>query len=46
MNDIRVLSHSELRFLSKFYRCAIGPNGFMARFTDTEGNRVAFHSMS
>jgi len=23
----------------------IGPNGFMARFTDTEGNIVAFHSM-
>jgi uncharacterized protein len=24
---------------------SIGPNGFMAMFTDTEGNRVAFHSM-
>lgn len=23
----------------------IGPNGFIAHFTDTEGNRVAFHSM-
>ena len=23
----------------------IGANGFMARFTDTEGNRIAFHSM-
>jgi predicted enzyme related to lactoylglutathione lyase len=26
-------------------KTAIGPNGFMAIFTDTEGNRVAFHSM-
>ena len=24
---------------------SIGPNGFMAMFTDTEGNRIAFHSM-
>jgi len=24
---------------------SIGPNGFMAIFSDTEGNRVAFHSM-
>lgn len=24
---------------------SIGPNGFMAAFIDTEGNRVAFHSM-
>ena len=24
---------------------SIGPNGFMAIFNDTEGNRVAFHSM-
>lgn len=24
---------------------SIGPNGFMAMFLDTEGNRVAFHSM-
>lgn len=24
---------------------SIGPNGFMAIFDDTEGNRVAFHSM-
>src|SRR5215831_8204993 len=24
---------------------SIGPNGFMAMFIDTEGNRVAFHSM-
>jgi predicted enzyme related to lactoylglutathione lyase len=23
----------------------IGPNGFMAYFTDTEGNKVGFHSM-
>ena len=23
----------------------IGPNGFMAHFTDTEGNKVALHSM-
>jgi predicted enzyme related to lactoylglutathione lyase len=27
-------------------KTSIGPNGFMARFTDTEGNRVAFHSMA
>lgn len=26
-------------------KTSIGPNGFTARFTDTEGNRVAFHSM-
>jgi predicted enzyme related to lactoylglutathione lyase len=26
-------------------KTSIGPNGFMARFVDTEGNRVAFHSM-
>jgi predicted enzyme related to lactoylglutathione lyase len=26
-------------------KTAIGANGFMARFTDTEGNIVAFHSM-
>jgi predicted enzyme related to lactoylglutathione lyase len=26
-------------------KTAIGPNGFMAHFTDTEGNKVAFHSM-
>ncbi|MBL7749824.1 MAG: VOC family protein [Chitinophagaceae bacterium] len=26
-------------------KTAIGANGFMARFIDTEGNRVAFHSM-
>ncbi|PHN06929.1 VOC family protein [Flavilitoribacter nigricans] len=25
-------------------KTAIGPNGFIAQFTDTEGNRVAFHS--
>jgi uncharacterized protein len=24
---------------------SIGQNGFMAMFTDTEGNRIAFHSM-
>jgi hypothetical protein len=24
---------------------SIGPNGFMAMFTDTEGNRIALHSM-
>ncbi|MEP6596651.1 MAG: VOC family protein [Ginsengibacter sp.] len=23
----------------------IGPNGFMAHFTDTEGNKIGFHSM-
>ncbi|MEO8885303.1 MAG: VOC family protein [Mucilaginibacter sp.] len=27
-------------------KTSIGENGFTARFTDTEGNRVAFHSMS
>jgi len=27
-------------------KTSIGPNGFMARFIDTEGNRVAFHSMN
>lgn len=27
-------------------KTSIGQNGFMARFIDTEGNRVAFHSMS
>ena len=26
-------------------KTAIGENGFMAYFSDTEGNRVAFHSM-
>jgi predicted enzyme related to lactoylglutathione lyase len=26
-------------------KTSIGPNGFMAHFTDTEGNKVAFHSM-
>lgn len=26
-------------------KTSIGPNGFMAQFTDTEGNRVALHSM-
>jgi predicted enzyme related to lactoylglutathione lyase len=26
-------------------KTAIGPNGFMAYFTDTEGNKVGFHSM-
>ncbi len=26
-------------------KTSIGPNGFMAMFMDTEGNRVAFHSM-
>lgn len=26
-------------------KTSIGENGFMAHFTDTEGNRVAFHSM-
>ena len=25
-------------------KTAIGPNGFMAHFTDTEGNKVGFHS--
>jgi predicted enzyme related to lactoylglutathione lyase len=28
-----------------FPKKSIGPNGFMAMFIDTEGNRVAFHSM-
>jgi len=27
-------------------KTAIGENGFMAQFIDTEGNRVALHSMS
>ena len=26
-------------------KTAIGPNGFMAHFEDTEGNKVGFHSM-
>jgi predicted enzyme related to lactoylglutathione lyase len=26
-------------------KTAIGPNGFMAHFADTEGNKVALHSM-
>jgi len=26
-------------------KTSIGPNGFMAHFVDTEGNKVAFHSM-
>jgi predicted enzyme related to lactoylglutathione lyase len=26
-------------------KTSIGPNGFMAHFVDTEGNRVALHSM-
>ncbi len=26
-------------------KTAIGPNGFMGIFTDTEGNKVGFHSM-
>jgi predicted enzyme related to lactoylglutathione lyase len=26
-------------------KTSIGANGFMAQFTDTEGNRIAFHSM-
>ncbi len=26
-------------------KTSLGPNGFMATFMDTEGNRVAFHSM-
>lgn len=25
-------------------KTSIGPNGFMAHFTDTEGNKIAFHS--
>lgn len=28
-----------------FPKTSIGANGFMAHFIDTEGNRVAFHSM-
>ena len=28
-----------------FHKTSIGGNGFMAHFIDTEGNRVAFHSM-
>jgi len=27
-------------------KTSIGANGFMGRFIDTEGNRVAFHSMA
>jgi predicted enzyme related to lactoylglutathione lyase len=27
-------------------KTSIGQNGFMAQFIDTEGNRVAFHSMN
>jgi predicted enzyme related to lactoylglutathione lyase len=27
-------------------KTSISPNGFMARFIDTEGNRVALHSMN
>jgi predicted enzyme related to lactoylglutathione lyase len=26
-------------------KTSIGPNGFMGRFIDTEGNRIAFHSL-
>lgn len=26
-------------------KTSIGPNGFMAQFTDTEGNRIALHSL-
>lgn len=26
-------------------KTSIGPNGFMAHFADTEGNKLAFHSM-
>ena len=26
-------------------KTAIGPNGFMAHFADTEGNKIALHSM-
>ncbi len=26
-------------------KTSIGPNGFMAHFTDTEGNKIALHSM-
>ncbi|WP_276502674.1 VOC family protein [Terrimonas pollutisoli] len=26
-------------------KTSIGPNGFMAHFTDSEGNKVALHSM-
>ena len=27
-------------------KTSIGPNGFMAHFKDTEGNKVAFHSVN
>jgi uncharacterized protein len=27
-------------------KTAIGPNGYMAHFMDTEGNKVALHSMN
>lgn len=27
-------------------KTSLGPNGFMAMFMDTEGNKIAFHSMS
>jgi predicted enzyme related to lactoylglutathione lyase len=27
-------------------KTSLGPNGFMAHFIDTEGNKVAFHSMA
>ena len=27
-------------------KTSIGPNGFMAHFSDTEGNKVALHSMN
>ena len=27
-------------------KTSIGPNGFMAHFIDTEGNKVALHSMN
>ena len=27
------------------HKTSIGQNGFMAHFMDTEGNRVALHSM-
>lgn len=26
-------------------KTSLGPNGYMAQFTDTEGNKLAFHSM-
>jgi uncharacterized protein len=26
-------------------KTSLGPNGFMAQFIDTEGNKIAFHSM-